>query len=362
MARARNLRLSLISMCGALFGVFALLGAAMAESGRVVKIGVLTDLSGKAAYMGYETLAAAELLKQELESQGKRVELVMSDHGLDPAKAVTEAQKLIAIDKVDAVFSNFSGTSRAANPVVKNANRLFVYTAAAVEPLQSNENAFKSYLDYVEGCRRIAEHWKAKGIQTLGVLKAEAEFGELCLDGAKKVFPEPIVVTYKLGDDVSTPIVALKAKHVQALLNAGYEGDMSNMLKAMRTVQWQVPVGANENIYTEKILADFASELKDAVAFGMPKVPAEFIEKIKKIDTKNLKGAFDQAGMSYVHLKQMFAAISGCAANDLACQAKALKASSAEPGFGFLGWDSTRQASYVWTVSTFQDGRFQTVP
>lgn len=358
------MRSSRLTILAALLFVPALLlpAAAFAEAGRVIKIGVLTDLSGKAAYAGQQTRVAMELLKKDLTGGGKQVEFVLADHGLDTAKAVTETQKLLAIDKVDAVFSNFSGTSRAASPVVKNAKKLFVYTAAAVEPVTTNPQAFKSYLDYVVGCQKIANYWKSQGVKVLGLLKAEAEFGELCLEGAKREYPDPVVITYKPGEDVASQVLSLKSKKVEGILNAGYEGDMGNMLKSMRQLNFTSRVGANEDIFTPKVIADYKDLLATATSFGMPKLDPQFVARVKEMDTKNLTGSLDLAGMAYLHLKQTYEAVASCPADDVPCEMDKLQKSPKDASFGFLGWREDRQADYAWTLSQFKGEQFIAMP
>ena len=331
---------------------------AAAETERVVKIGILTDLTGKAAYHGQQTRVAAQLIEQEFAAEGKQIKLVLGDHGLDTARAVTEVQKLVVVDDVDAVFSNFSGTSRAASPIVRNAGKLFVYTAAAAEPLKDNPLSFKSYLDYVAGCRKLAEQWKVRGIKVVGVLKAEAEFGELCLQGVTQSYPDAVVVDYKLGDELASQLLILKTKGVEAIVNAGYEGDMRTMLKGMRQLRYKAIVGSNEDIFTDKLISEFPEELSRAFAFGMPRPQAEFVAKLKAMDSKNLTGSLEQAGMSYLHLKQLYAAIAACPVGAAECQRTKLFASPSAPEFGFQGWSGSRQANYVWTVSHFENGKF----
>ena len=343
--------------------IFSNPSLSQADNKRSVKIGILTDLSGKAAYLGNQTRVAAELLARELNVDGvSRVTFVLSDHGLDTAKAVTETQKLLNVDNVDAVFSNFSGTSRAANPVVKNSGKLFIYTAAAVEPVTTNPLAFKSYLDYILGCEQLAKSWQSSGVQTVGVLKAEAEFGDLCLSGVLKVYPQAVVTTYKPGEDVKTQVLSLKSKKVQAIVNAGYEGDMGNLLKVIRELQFTVRVGANEDIFTEKLIAEYKAELAQASAFGMPRPTQKFSDAIKAADPKNMTGSLDQAAMSYLHLKQLEAVLETCNEGDVPCQREALLKSPADSSFGFIAWRENRQANFTWVVSTFKNGTFQPNP
>lgn len=341
-----------------LFLIFYLATPLIAEEKRVVKIGVLTDLSGKASYLGQQTRVAAQLFQEELDSSDTKLEIVLGDHSLDTAKAVSETQKFLNIDKVDAIFSNFSGTTRAASSVAKDSGKLFVYTAAAMEPVKTNPNSFKGYLDYVEGCKKLAELWKKEGLTRVAILKVESEFGELCLQGASIVYPNLYEISYKSSEVVNTQVLQLKSKKIEAILNPGYEGDMINMLKSLSILKFEPKIGSNEDVFTDKLITDYKENLKNAYAFGLPSLPESFITRIKNLDSKNIIGAVDQAGMSYLHIKQMFIALSKCPNRDIICQMNIMQNSPEDKQFGFLGFDNSRQAKYSWIVTKFIDGKF----
>lgn len=325
-------------------------------------VGVLTDLSGKGAYLGNQSRVGALLAEQDLgRDGGVPVTFSVEDHGLDPTKAATAAQKLLAVEKVDALVSTFSGPSRAANPIAANAHKSFVYLAAAVEPLAKNDFAFKSYLDYVQGCEVVARQWKARGVTRIGVLKAEAEFGELCLEGVKRVYADPILASYKPGEALSSQVLMLKGKRAEAILNAGYEGDMESLLKSLRELRYPVPVGANEDIFTPKLVTGYGSELEGATAFGMPKAPESLAARVRAADPSITSASLDQAAMTYLHCLQLGRALRRCYGSGPECVRDQLLREAAAPEFGFTGWRADRQAGFNWTASLCHAGTFAPV-
>jgi ABC-type branched-subunit amino acid transport system substrate-binding protein len=315
-----------------------------------IKIGFLTDLSGKAAYLGQHARIGAELAAEDINRDGQKLELVFGDHGMDPARAVTEAQKLLNVDKVGALYSTFSGTSRAAAPIARSAGKLFVYAAAAVSPIRDNPVAFKSYLDYESGCQSLASGWKASGVQSVGIMRAESEFGELCERGVIKIFPDALIQAYKLGEEVNTQVLTFKGRKVEGIFNAGLEGDMSNMLKALERIDFHPRVGANEDVFTEKIRTEFPKFVPQIMMFGMPQPDPAFVAQAKSMEKNHEVRSFDSAGMAYLHIRQMYNSLEVCASKGIECEIESLKKSPADGRFGFEGWSDSRQARYKTTT------------
>ncbi len=303
-----------------------------------VTIGLLTDLSGPAAYWGKQTRIGAQIALNELNTgEENALEIVFSDHQLNTAKAVTAAQKLIYIDKVDALYSEFTPTTIAVSPLAKKAHKLFSYAAAAQSILQENPYAFKSYLDYIAGCRSVALHWKRNEIKRVGILKATAEFGELCLEGAKEVYPQITVVDYNHGENVATQVLVLKQKNIQAVLNATFEPDMLRMLKSMKTLKYFPLIGSNEDALGTDAAKGYPRLAKGVILFGFSSINEAFTEKVKGIDPRNNLISLEAAALAYLHVKQLYQVLQSCG-SDITCQNDSLANSKADNTIAFQGW------------------------
>ena len=93
--------------------------------GETVKIGYVGTLSGPASFLGQAPLEGAEIAVAELNESGElgfEFELVPEDDGIDPAKGVAAAQKLINQDDVDVIIgAAHSGVSQAMVGVTQQA-------------------------------------------------------------------------------------------------------------------------------------------------------------------------------------------------------------------------------------------------
>jgi branched-chain amino acid transport system substrate-binding protein len=100
-------------------------GADACEGEGTVKIGYVGTLSGPASFLGQAPLEGAELAVEELNGSGDTgfsFEIMAEDDGLDPAKGVAAAQKLVNQDDVDVIIgAAHSGVSQAMVGVTQQA-------------------------------------------------------------------------------------------------------------------------------------------------------------------------------------------------------------------------------------------------
>lgn len=308
-----------------------------------IKIGVLTDLSGPVAYWGKQARIGAEIAAKEInENNGGRLKIIYGDHKLNTKFAVSEAQKLINIDKVDAIYSEFTPTSVAISSLVKNEQLLAIFSAAADSLANISENIFKTYLDYTVGCKMVANYWKKKGLQRIGLFKANLEFGELCLRGVKEVYPEVEVTEYNPGDNVSTQALLFKSKNIEGVINSTFEPELINMIKAMSSIGYFPEVGSNSDAFTLNAQKQFNEFAKKVYLFNFSPVSSTFLGKVSNFYPDNNLVSIEGAALVYTHIKQLYQVLTICSNRDLACQVNELSSSLSDKTIGFERWENRR--------------------
>ena len=151
---AGHLRMRMLGVSAGAAGLAITLmsGTAFAQySDDVVRLGILTDLSGPYADSGGKgSVAAAEMAVKDFGGtvKGKKVEVISADHQNKPDVASTIARKWFDVDKVDAVLDlPVTAIALAAQQVAKEKNRTVMITAAATSD-------FTSKL-----CNPVSSHW-----------------------------------------------------------------------------------------------------------------------------------------------------------------------------------------------------------
>ncbi len=93
------------------------------KSEVVIKIGVVSSLSGPGAVFGNSFLAGVTLAEEELQKQtvGTKVsyQIIAEDDGGKPGTAASAAEKLITVDRVQAILTTNSSTGNAVAPIAR---------------------------------------------------------------------------------------------------------------------------------------------------------------------------------------------------------------------------------------------------
>ena len=322
----------LVAVGIAVAGVTQVTGAATAGSAPV-KIGIITDLTGPAAYWGESTQIGAQIAERELAGEGKPVKLLFEDYKLEPKEAVTAARKLVSVDGVDALYVEFNPATVPVAAAVKDAGIPYVLDSAAVSVVNTSNLAFKTYYDYEASCKAVAERFKQDGIAKISVLKPNIEFGERCANGVKAIYPDAIIEPYNVGEpEVRTQMLKLSAAGAGAVVHGGFEPETLSALKTIRENGLAIKYATLDDFTSSPAFRQYAPELEGGYIFGFRPVTPDFKAKVdaygKKLSTYN------GAALAYIHVKQLARAIYECD-REPACVSRQLSQSPPDATIGF---------------------------
>src|SRR5436190_23129485 len=175
-----------------------LLGATPALAQRGVSpaefaFGTVQDLSGPIVNFSKATVNGMRMRVDEINAaggiHGRKLRLVVEDHGYDPKKAVLAAQKMVQQDKIFAALGSIgTPTAVAAMPIYLDAKvaHLFPLSAARemFEPIAPLKFSFAAtYYDQIRaGIKRLV---KEKGLQKICTLYQDDDFGLEVMRGAE---------------------------------------------------------------------------------------------------------------------------------------------------------------------------------
>jgi branched-chain amino acid transport system substrate-binding protein len=120
----------------ALISVLAcLLAAAPIEAAEPIRIGALFPFTGSLAKLGNETFHGADLAREWINEQGgvlgRKVEWVKGD-AVDTKAAVSEAERLITVEKVPIIFGTYSSSLSNAASEVAERHRVIYWEQGAI--------------------------------------------------------------------------------------------------------------------------------------------------------------------------------------------------------------------------------------
>ncbi len=258
-----KLKLGLVAL------VFA--GSAFAQTQGVSKgeivIGTMQDLSGPIVAFSKQLVAGMNMRVDEQNAlggiEGRKLKLVVEDHGYDPKKAVLATQKLVQKDKIFAMVGTIgTPTALPSMPILfeKNIPHLFPLTAARemYEPLHKLKYSFAAtYFDQMKaGVKHLV---KLKGAKKVCTMYQDDDFGAEVMRGAEaglKDIGMPLAekTTYKRGaTDFSSQISRMKDAGCDLVVLGTIIRETLGAIGTARKLGWGVDFIGSSASYTELI-------------------------------------------------------------------------------------------------------------
>jgi len=257
----------------AAFALFALAAAPFAHaqtqgvSKTEIVLGTEQDLSGPIVAFSKQLKNGMEMRVEEINVaggiNGRKLKLIVEDHGYDPKKAVLATQKLVQKDKIFAMVGSIgTAPAMAAMPILfdKNIPHLFPLTAARemYEPLHRLKYSFAAtYFDQMRaGVKHIV---KLKGYKKVCTLYQDDDFGLEIMRGAEAGLKEVGQVlaektTYKRGaTDFSSQVAKMKDAGCDFVVLGTIIRETIGTIGTARKLGWNVDFMGSSASYTELI-------------------------------------------------------------------------------------------------------------
>lgn len=240
-------------------GVFAVAQAQPVQgvSDTEILIGCVNDLSGPLATVGGYLRNGMILATEEINAaggiDGRKINLVFEDGGLDPKKAVLATQKLISNDKVFALIGTVgSAATQASTPLALEHNVPVLF------PVATGDITYKPFHPLKFGLLGIAhDHMRAGvkfaydklGKRRFGMIYLDDETGQSALRAAEeelKVLGLTMIerISYKRGDtNFAAQVARLKAANIDMLLQGGVGSprDIGGVAVEKKLQGWAIP-------------------------------------------------------------------------------------------------------------------------
>jgi len=260
----------------------------------VVTIGVLAPLTGEANQWGIPPkegveLAleiqwgippkegvelALEIIKNRVDN--KRVEVIYEDTQCDPVKGVNAVQKLINVDKVNAIIGAVcSSVTLAIAPIVEK-NEVPLISPASTNPKisEAGEYIFRVVPSDALRGQIFADYIKNDaGVNKVAILYINNEGGAGNKDFFKKRFEElggkiVTIESYAQGTkDVKTQLMKIKNQNIQAIVIVSYPADSVIILKQTKELGLSLPLYFQTEALEDPSVLEAAGESANGVIY-----------------------------------------------------------------------------------------------
>jgi branched-chain amino acid transport system substrate-binding protein len=245
--------LAAAAFCGAMAGFAASLPAVAEDgvSGDKIVFGQAAALDGPAAALGQGMrtgiLAAFDEANKTGGVQGHKLDLVSSDDGYEPTKAIVAAKKLIDEDKVFALIGSVgTPTSAAVQPIASEAGVPFIGAFTGAEFLRTpyKPGVVNVRASYFEETETMVDHLtKDLGVTRIAIFYQDDAFGQAGLAGVKQALDKRSMQlvaegTYERNTTaVKGALLAIHKGDPQAVIMIGAYAPCAEFIKLARQIK-----------------------------------------------------------------------------------------------------------------------------
>lgn len=269
-----------------LIGVAAILIAAViggillnqpSQQGDALRIGVLLPLTGEGASYGEDCRRGIELALDNFRKRGaKPVEVVFEDTKIDPKTAISAFNKLVSVDKSQAIIGDmFSSTTLAVAPLAQQASVVLLTPTAADERIPATgDHVFSIYPSASSEGQFMAERLEIETLQRVAVLyqnqTATKGIADAFADAVRKRGGS-VAIVESIPDEKSSYRSLLErvaARRPSSIFISAYRDPVAMLITMGRESGLNVPYVTQSTLYDEKALVDYADKLEGVLLSG----------------------------------------------------------------------------------------------
>lgn len=333
-----------------------------ANKDESVKIGAVLPLTGFGAYWGEPVKKGMEMAVSELNKQGYNISLVIEDSKSTATEAASVANKLISINGVDAIYSEFTGPSGAISPIAYNAKKLFYYDSFDAQFTKANPYAFKVYFSADQECKSFSNYAKQNGAKKIAYVGPNLSFTPSCVGVLESEFGKDNLIVETVSDssaiDFRSQLLKVKSFGADFIVSISYEGNYIAILKQKNELGIKAPLFCTKSeCYNEKVKSSVPSvALENTITFDFG-VDNSFITLFTKqhpgASNTDIKGAaFGYDGVNYIAR-----AITKCAKSDTQCAVDEILKSDYESAIESNGFTSERSLNTKTQYYRIENGK-----
>ncbi len=213
-----------------------------------IKIGFISPLSGDAASYGESARNSLELMVEKLNAtggiDGRQVEVIYEDGKCDGKAASLAAQKLVTVDKVQAIIGGLcSGETVAAAPIVEQAKVLLLSPGSSAPAItDAGDYIFRTYPSDIGFSHQLSNLVASKGIKRVALISEQTDYSQ----GLRNAF-----------------LVDMKEKGIEVVADENYAPDTNDFKAIGQKIRDVKPEAIFMNPQTATTATRIAKQLRD---------------------------------------------------------------------------------------------------
>ncbi len=205
---------------------------------ETVKIGIVGPRSGSLAFLGDGMANGAQMAIKEYSNTKYNYEVVFEDDGFDSKRSAPVINKLISLDKVDALITIASASGNIATPIAEQ-NKVVHFGIASDPNIGKGEYNFIHWTPPFEEARVFVNELEKRGIKKISIFGAQIQGITAVIDEVKKQATEKNIEVltseiFNFGTtDFRTMISKAKAVNPEMYLLIAFSPELEIFTKQM---------------------------------------------------------------------------------------------------------------------------------
>lgn len=228
-------------------------GGVINQNSEKIKIGAVISLTGFAAPWGEYSRNGINLAVDEINRNGgidgRKVEVIIEDDHTEGKDAVLAYNKLLSVDRVDAVIGGtFDFTAQPLLPLAES-NKIALISPSNFRipgSFELNDHSFVMLTNFSKVIRKLEAYVKKENVKKLAVIHFQSGFGNeiaKTLDLVMKEAGQEGIVNEEYAqignNDFKTAIAKLKAKNVDTVFLDMVDNDPVNFLTQAKQLNFR---------------------------------------------------------------------------------------------------------------------------
>jgi len=349
----------------ALIAFLFLSACVQVEQSESIKIGAVLPLSGWGAYWGSPEQKGIALAVDEIRAQGGKIEVIIEDSKTGAKDAATAGSKLINIDKVQGIISEFAAPSSSISPMSVESRIPVIYDALSKKILSENPYALKVYFDSEKECYVATKYLAQKGYKVIGGVILNLDFSPECKRGMDKTAGEnEIAVKYYDFDadttDFKTIITKMQNDKIESVVFIGYEDHALIFFKQRSDLGFIVPVftgTSKADTFTDKVISESPKESLEGTITYDQKIREGFVQKMNARHPEITDPDLFAAATGYDEIMYLYRGLSKCSGKSAECVVSAIMSDKDyQSALETEGFGADRVMHLIPSYSTYSKG------
>lgn len=266
------------------------------QDNQPIVIGAAISLTGPAAQFGEYTQNGMELAVKEINEKGgidgRLVKVIYEDDATDPKTAVSAFNKLLSVDKAQAVVGGLWDFMAQSVMPLALTNRVAFITPSNFRiegGLDLNDQSFTLMTDFDQVLRTLTSVLKGNEVKKIAVVHFQSTFGQEVAKTITEISREigkGEIVDEAYGsintNDFKTTILKLKQQNVDTVFIDMVDKDTFNFLKRSKELGFNAKIITYVGSY-DAVTKDNEYLLDGVTILDWDVSSVEFIEKYKKV-------------------------------------------------------------------------------